>query len=141
MLKLTKKIEGNFMKHILLLMGLCVTFSASAMDQNLYNTLGQIVYVEHDMGRDWVIADDIHCYSEKNEMQCRYKEGTKQRSVEGELAQQLVTALQPFLSLDAAEKDNVQQATVKMAKCLKQQTKNNFGEPVGDYQYQCFIEK
>ncbi|WP_318520200.1 hypothetical protein [Photobacterium leiognathi] len=129
------------MKHFLLLMGLFLSTNALAAEQTLYNTLGQIVYVEQNNGKSWVIADDIHCEAKKNLTQCKYKEGTTQRSVEGLLAKQLMKALHPFTAAYSNNKNNHNQLSVKIVKCFKQQAKNSVGQPEGDYQYQCLVEK
>ncbi|MCG3865815.1 MULTISPECIES: hypothetical protein [unclassified Photobacterium] len=129
------------MTKILLLVGLLVSSHAMANDQALYNTLAKIVYVEHGMGKAWVIVDDIHCDIKQQIMQCDYKEGTEQRTIKEELAQQLVNTLQPFVVLDNNDHKNLKQLAIKNAKCLKKSVQNSSGEPNGDYQYQCIIEK
>ncbi len=129
------------MRKTLLLVGLLVSSHAMANDQALFNVLAKIVYVEHGMGKAWVIVDDIHCDTHQHEMQCDYKEVTEQRTIKEELAQQLVDTLRPFIGLDDIDNKKLKQLSIKNAKCLKRSVQNSSGETNGDYQYQCTIEK
>ena len=97
------------MRKTLLLVGLLVSSHAMANDQALFNVLAKIVYVEHGMGKAWVIVDDIYCDTHQHKMQCDYKEVTEQRTIKEELAQQLVDTLQPFIGLDDIDNKKLKQ--------------------------------